>query len=416
MPGLPLSDPSDSQADLSAPSLVTRLQQWHGLTKKKVYGTKPARQPFFRDERIREKYRVVPTPLAIPPSVSTTSPITPIPSRDPRNASRPTTNRIRRLGDKNLQGSPTDVNSRRQSPWPRRGSRLSSPESDACLSSPTSVSTYSTMSPVLPIHHDFDYFSSNVSSPVSPPADATYITQPGPQSVGTSLLMPLDSGVSLTEPSWLQNQYSPVTPLSQETSSVFPSQRQLPPLQAGQGSMLNSGSMIPHIIPHHSSSYPPFSEPQLPNLSVGPGSTSGKKGGNRSRSEPMPVASTSRPITPPIDDGDRPFIFNPEYEAATAARLEEVLQGSSTYRYPVPPPRNKPIEANVRLAPPTQRSRPSSPSPLSSHMALSYTESTPYSHPYELLPNATQPPSSIDANLPASYSFYSSSSLTGWAG
>lgn len=33
----------------SSPSLVTHLQQVHGLTKKKVYGAKPTRPPFFKD-------------------------------------------------------------------------------------------------------------------------------------------------------------------------------------------------------------------------------------------------------------------------------------------------------------------------------------------------------------------------------
>lgn len=40
-----------------APSLVAQLQQVHGLTKKKVYGTKPVRKPFFRDERVTETSR-----------------------------------------------------------------------------------------------------------------------------------------------------------------------------------------------------------------------------------------------------------------------------------------------------------------------------------------------------------------------
>lgn len=40
-----------------APSLVAHLQQVHGLTKKKVYGTKPVRKPFFRDERVTETSR-----------------------------------------------------------------------------------------------------------------------------------------------------------------------------------------------------------------------------------------------------------------------------------------------------------------------------------------------------------------------
>ncbi|KAJ7302088.1 hypothetical protein DFH08DRAFT_93992 [Mycena albidolilacea] len=39
-----------------SPSLVSQLQQVHGLTKKKVYGTKPARM-----ERVRDPYRKAPS-------------------------------------------------------------------------------------------------------------------------------------------------------------------------------------------------------------------------------------------------------------------------------------------------------------------------------------------------------------------
>ncbi|KAJ7621608.1 hypothetical protein DFH06DRAFT_773975 [Mycena polygramma] len=40
-----------------SPSLVSQLQQHHGLTKKKVYGTKPPRVPFIMDEPARDRYR-----------------------------------------------------------------------------------------------------------------------------------------------------------------------------------------------------------------------------------------------------------------------------------------------------------------------------------------------------------------------
>ncbi|KAJ7280167.1 hypothetical protein C8J57DRAFT_1501614 [Mycena rebaudengoi] len=50
-----------------SPSIVSKLQKVHGLTKKKVYGAKPVRLPFCRDEPIRDKYRKAPTPL-LPPS------------------------------------------------------------------------------------------------------------------------------------------------------------------------------------------------------------------------------------------------------------------------------------------------------------------------------------------------------------
>ncbi|KAM6499203.1 hypothetical protein JOM56_004711 [Amanita muscaria] len=41
---------NSSQAQSEMSSLVAQLQKKHGLTKKKVYGVKPPRQPFFRDD------------------------------------------------------------------------------------------------------------------------------------------------------------------------------------------------------------------------------------------------------------------------------------------------------------------------------------------------------------------------------
>ena len=61
----PVSAPAPNDGD-PPPSLVSQLQQVHGLTKKKVYGAKPARQPFFREERVRDKYRAAPASLTMP--------------------------------------------------------------------------------------------------------------------------------------------------------------------------------------------------------------------------------------------------------------------------------------------------------------------------------------------------------------
>src|SRR6202040_346682 len=51
------SSASSSKPDVVGPSLVTRLQKMHGLTKKKVYGSQPVQEPFIRDDRVRDKYR-----------------------------------------------------------------------------------------------------------------------------------------------------------------------------------------------------------------------------------------------------------------------------------------------------------------------------------------------------------------------
>ncbi|KAJ4490618.1 hypothetical protein J3R30DRAFT_3423315 [Lentinula aciculospora] len=50
------------------PSIVTQLQQMHGLTKKKVYGTKPKRRPFVSSEVYRESSRKAASLSPVSPS------------------------------------------------------------------------------------------------------------------------------------------------------------------------------------------------------------------------------------------------------------------------------------------------------------------------------------------------------------
>jgi hypothetical protein len=121
------SGPASNETD-QPPSLVSQLQQVHGLVKKNVYGTRPPWQPFFREERVRDKYRK-PTPLTMPSSVIEDSP-----SAGGKVVSQSRADRMSRVG----QASPTDLHSRRQKPWPRRGSRLSTPGPES-MSSPSNV-------------------------------------------------------------------------------------------------------------------------------------------------------------------------------------------------------------------------------------------------------------------------------------
>ena len=136
--------PSPNEND-PGPSLVTQLQQVHGLTKKKVYGTKPPRQPFFRDDRVRDKYRKAPTPLTMPSSVT----------EDLHSPS---------AGGKVVPQSRADRmnrdHHRRQELWARRGSGLSTPELDT-MSSPSTSAIYD-LCPGSP------YVPSDMSSPVTP--------------------------------------------------------------------------------------------------------------------------------------------------------------------------------------------------------------------------------------------------------
>src|SRR5262245_52853309 len=42
-------------------NLVSRLQQIHGMTKKKIYSAKPTRRPFFKDEPVSVRDPLLPT-------------------------------------------------------------------------------------------------------------------------------------------------------------------------------------------------------------------------------------------------------------------------------------------------------------------------------------------------------------------
>ena len=140
-----------------APRLVHQLQQVHGLTKKKVYGTKPARQPFFKEERVQHKYRPPPAPLTMPMTMVDQS--MPSPTAGGRALSQSRADRLSRLS----QASPTDPHSRRQPTWARRGSRFSTPEADN-LSWPITPSGHiNDHSP-----GNSSYVSSDLSSPVTP--------------------------------------------------------------------------------------------------------------------------------------------------------------------------------------------------------------------------------------------------------
>ena len=112
----------ESQPDVVMPSLVTRLQKMHGLTKKKVYGSQPPRQPFIREDRVRDKYRQIPTPLSIPSLPPFSSSVTKSPSSESRVPSKTKTDRAKRLSGKSLltTGPPeASGSSGCQSPWYR---------------------------------------------------------------------------------------------------------------------------------------------------------------------------------------------------------------------------------------------------------------------------------------------------------
>ncbi|KAJ6552094.1 hypothetical protein DFH09DRAFT_601492 [Mycena vulgaris] len=128
------------------PSLVSQLQQFHGLTKKKVYGAKPPLVPFIKDERVRDRYRGTPTRLMMPPAF-------PLPAENdaPPLLARANRARSKTKPDRGL----TSRHERHVDPYaPRRAAwyqPMSSPEGDSS-ESPYSSSTLSLPpSPVAPI-------------------------------------------------------------------------------------------------------------------------------------------------------------------------------------------------------------------------------------------------------------------------
>jgi len=411
--------PPESPSDTS-PSLVSQLQQVHGLTKKKVYGAKPTRQPFIREERVRDKYHRAPAPLMMPPSTSATSPVIQASNRSGRATSRSRADRVLRAG----QGSPTDTHSRRQSGWPRRSTRLGSPESDVA----GSVSTFSDISPTHP------HYSPDMSPPISPTIaiDDTYNIQPSIQSAGTISSMSVNSGI-LAEPNWLQQQYRVAPQLSPPHSPQFPEFPSAPtmfPFFPGnqlQGPVMDIETMnhdITRIQPPlylDNTTLAPLTDGLNMNQSIQPKTTR-----SANRANMIPQSSTlSRLSSPPQDESDKPFTFGKEYVAATAALFnQEVLP--SYPNFPSVSPPSEPVRMNLRPEhppthgtihfPPAQQILLPPPSTSTSGAEQSYGSSTPYSRPQEFLQQSVSRESTATLSSSPSSPPGSSSSLMGWAG
>lgn len=392
----------------NAPSLVTQLQQKHGLTKKKVYGAKPVRAPFFREERVRDRHRKIPAPLTLPMPLQH-----PELTQSGRAVSRSRAERMLRVG----QGSPTELHPRRQLGYPRRGSRRPSPENDVGsagpgpISSPASITTFNEMSPASP----YDY-----PSPVSPTGDDYYGVPSIPKNttpIVPMTLTPLHGGGSPGDPAWLQQpqtytpgyassgaplsvSYFPVT--SQPLYPSNPHQYCDPDPQAPQMGLQSQerqhlpqppmGSLSPPQIPpqqlqphlqhqpQHTMamlSYPqlsyPTPQPIESNIYTHPPfpPAGGVEVTNGLHTQPQPPTPVSElePIRPPLkksrsyaEEDEIPFTFEKEYVAATTALFEqEVLPGYPDYpalgqsvkAVPsnVPPELSNPTTAQTALSP-----------------------------------------------------------------
>jgi hypothetical protein len=366
----PLSAANNPDAE-SKPSLVKHLQKIHGLTKKRNFGLHSSRAPFIRDEATA--------------AVQYTS----VPSVDPANG------RPRRNTGVHASKSRMGDDPRR----PRRGSvhfsfpdsaRVPSPESD----SSTSVGAPSPTATVAGVHA------------ASPPVVQSPVT------VGLQMGIPLSSSsLNLADagyqaappppgppPLWQGEQTlvqaatsANPTPAFTEMSPPGPPQ-QLPT----QNHVLAPGQVqgqVPRAHTHH------------PAVPLGPSSYTNVPHGNAdspvaysptisavgspfasqpSAPLPTPPPPASAPA-PPTDDGDKPFIFYPEYEEALI---------------PPPPPLFTQLSAPTHQ-PTATATTTTTAAAAANHMAAHYwpTASADYSH----ILNPAVSPGLLRANPPPVY-------------
>ncbi|KAF9039320.1 hypothetical protein BJ165DRAFT_1407519 [Panaeolus papilionaceus] len=327
----PDGHPSPQGGELDTPpSLVSQLQQVHGLTKKKVYGTKPPRPPFFKDEPVRDNQRLPvrdryrgkgPAPLTMPPTFMETMVSS---ASGGRAMSQSRADRKSRVG----QSSPVDP-SRRQLGWPRRLSGLSTPEPEIL---PSSATTYADTSP------GGSYISSDFSSPVTPASTSEEYYGVGQQvavNVPPSAMAPAPqqaySNLPTPEAQWSQPiQYgSPYSSLPGQTTTYFSN-----PVPGGNqqygtnypspnGHFDNYVGEVPsiptaNIVSRVSPPSAALAQAHFPQTALQ--ATSGVKAHHRTSSQSKK------------SDDDERFVFTKEFVAATASMFEkEVLPAYPNY-------------------------------------------------------------------------------------
>ncbi len=278
--------PSGSDVEVK-PSLVKHLQKIHGLTKKRNYGLQSSRAPFFRDET---------TPA---------SPYPPVHSTDVAGT------RPRRNTGVHASKSRTGDDPRR----PRRDSlhftlsdstRVSSPDSDSSASvsapSPTATVAGVLASPTVP-----GTVGMQMGMPLSSPpvnlADTAYASVPPPPGPP-----PLWQGETLV-------QAGPTNPAPAFTD-LLPHQ-QLPP-QAHALSPAQVQAQVQHAHAQARAAAP-LASSSFANIPHGNADAPVSYAAAAPIAGPQYVSQLSAQHTPPpapaTDDGDKPFIFYPEYEA-----------------------------------------------------------------------------------------------------
>lgn len=369
--------PTDTE---NSPRLVYNIQQVHGLTKKKVYGAKPARMPFFREERVRRE------------STGTIEPSSLVTPRE-RALSRTRAERAMRVAQ---SGSPTGTN--------RRDSRVSSPEPEGR----TSPSSY------------------HMSPPVSPTSMSTMYPQTEP--------IPIQQTASTDSPSWLQYPPTPA-PLLTESAVSFSGyvNATQQPLVSIAVEIKADYSVLAATAVQQQGQPNTGAPSQLPIVAVPPRPP--PFGPFGSSGEPATIPSrppSSRRIILPEDE--ERFTFDEGYMAATAALFKkEVLPAYPNFcpqlddnHHPASLEHSQQLSAAPRQSQPfyiMQDGGSVPPSPTALMHDDAYTPPS-YQEDLRLLYHSLSldyPMSAMAVDSPGfgyanSYSSGSSSSLTGWAG
>ncbi|KIJ62471.1 hypothetical protein HYDPIDRAFT_30432 [Hydnomerulius pinastri MD-312] len=302
----------------SAPSLVTSLQKVHGLSRKKLYGAQPTRQPFVREEPVRTKYRHAPTPLSIPAGGQSFA--TP---EDGHAVGKTKADRGGRVDRPSHFGGVSDqIPPGRRSPWNR--SRMSSPDMGSVPSSPTtSLSSHHEISPTMPIYPELAGYST---------APTTTLTTYSPDMIPPTPVAEGSFSATMSPMNDPSVGYFPISaPLQPPLSAVLPVPSQgpawAPVAQPANSSPVMKSRGMHSSVRHHSQ-----------DLQHGASLQSLNAMSSKYRLDsviPSVPSNESRVGTrigaPKVKDaGDVPFLFSPELEAATAAKLKAALQSSAT--------------------------------------------------------------------------------------
>jgi hypothetical protein len=292
------------------PSLVKHLQRIHGLTKKRNYGLQSSRSPFIRDEIASAPY---------PPAPSHS--VDPVNGRPRRNTGV--------HASKNKKGD----DPRR----PRRGSvhvsvpesaRVSSPDSDSSTSvSAPSPTTGVLASPTGPVSVGLQMAGTiPVSSPQLNLAEAAYATGPPPSLWQNETLVQQQQTQQAAASANLAPAFTDIQ-LAQAPALITPAQVQAQVQAQAQAQPQQTHTHLRGAGAPSSSNYSnmPHGNPDSPvgysTTTAAPATTSTTV---RSSFVSQPSASLNTPsviapvpvTAPTTDDGDKPFIFYPEYEDA----------------------------------------------------------------------------------------------------